>query len=103
MNPIPPARLCHFERATVRAYLDELAALAVRYGIVVESGYLAPRSADTDGYLLSARGYVRTYAAGSHESFVAEGLRGSKRFRSWVMAASISSITAHELIRQRRR
>ena len=69
MNIMPATSLWHLQRETVQAYLDDLATLAVRHGIVIDGGVLSPRSADTGGYLLVTRGgCLRTYATDSHQA-----------------------------------
>lgn len=103
MNPIPPTSLLHLSREAVQAYLDDLAALSVRYGIVVDGGVLRPRDADVGGYLLVVRsGQVRTYATDSDEArFTAQGHRRTGR-RSRTMTADVAGITAHQVIQRLR-
>lgn len=103
MNPVPPTRLFHIQRETVQAYLDDLATLAVRYGLVIDGGFLSPRNADTGGYHLATRdGYLRTYAVDSHQARCVARKPHARRYRSTV-TADIAGITGHELIRRLRR
>lgn len=103
MNIIPATSLWHLQRETVQAYLDDLATLAVRHGIVIDGGVLSPRSADTGGYLLVIRsGHLRTYATDSHQARILAVKPRGKRRRS-TMTGDIAGITGHEMIRRLRR
>lgn len=105
MPILQPTSLCHLSRDRVQAYLDDLAALAVRHGIVVETGFLAPRGDDIGGFLVTARGHLSTYAIDSREgrAFARNPRAAQTRRRPPVVVADIAGITAHDLVRRLRR
>ena len=105
MSIIPPTTLHDLEREAVQDFLDDLAVLAFRYGIVVESGTLAPRGNDVGGYLLLAKSaHLRTYDIGSYGSrLAAKGPHATTGRRSVTMTSSITALTAHAVITRLRR
>lgn len=97
-----PTNVDHLPREQVQAYLDDLAALSARHGIVIDSGSLAPRSDAVGGYLLAAGGYLYTYPVGDR---VVEVVRANlceafAQRQPRTMTADITGITAHDLIRR---
>ena len=99
-----PTDLSHLPRETVQAYLDELAVLSARYGIVIDNGSLMPRHIDVGGYLLTTGGYLQMYPVGDRASeIVRANLRDAFAQRQpRTLAADIAGLTAHDLIRRSR-
>ena len=100
----PPTTVDHLPREQVQAYLDDLAVLTARHGIVIYCGSLALRGDDTGGYLLATGGYLHAYPVGDREVEVvranlSEAFAGR---RPRTMTADIAGITAHDLIRRSR-
>ena len=86
----------------MQAYLDDLAVLTARHGIVIHCGSLAPRGDDIGGYLLATGGYLHVYPVGDREVEVVRA-NLSEAFaqrRPRTMTADIAGITAHDLIRR---
>ena len=101
----PPPNVDHLPREQVQAYLDDLAVLSARHGIVIYCGSLAPRGADNGGYLLATGGYLHVYPVGEREVEVVRA-NLSEAFaqrRPRTMTADIAGITAHDLFRRSRR
>jgi hypothetical protein len=105
MSIAQPTNVDQLPRETVQAYLDDLAALSARHGIVIDSGSLVPRRDDVGGYLLATGGYLHAYAAGDREvHVVTANLREAFAERQpRTMTANIAGITAHDLIRRSNR
>lgn len=100
---LQPANIDHLPEEKVQAYLDDLALLSARHGIVIDSGSLAPRRGDVGGYLLATGGYLHVYRVGDRNAEIVranfrEALTQRRRPRT--MAADIAGITAHDLIRR---
>lgn len=100
-----PTSVDQLPREVVQAYLDDLAALSARHGIVIDSGSLVPRHDNVGGYLLATAGYLHAYPVGDREvEVVRANLREAlARCRPRTMTADITGITAHDLIRRSRR
>ena len=86
----------------MQAYLDDLAVLTARHGIVIHCGSLSPRGDDTGGYLLATGGYLHTYPVGDREVEVvranlSEAFAGH---RPRTITSDIAGITADDLIRR---
>lgn len=97
-----PTSVDQLPRETVQAFIDDLAALSARHGIVIESGNLVPRFNDVGGYLLATAGFLYSYAVGDREVEVVRTnvLDAIARQPPRTMTADIAGITAHELIRR---
>jgi hypothetical protein len=97
-----PTNIDQLPRERVQAYLDDLAALAARHGIVIDSGSLLPRRDDVGGYLLAVGGYLHTYPVGDRDvEVVRANLREALAQRQpRTMTADIATITGHDLIRR---
>lgn len=97
-----PTSVDRLPRETVQAFLDDLAALSARHGIVIDSGSLVPRDDDVGGYLLATAGYLYAYSVGDRGVEVVRSnlLDAIARQPPRTMTADIAGITAHELIRR---
>ena len=97
-----PTSVDHLPPEKVQRFLDDLAALSARHGIVIDSGSLSPRSDAVGGYLLAAGGYLHVYAVDDREADVIRAnldeVFAQRRPRT--MTAGIAGITAHDLIRR---
>lgn len=102
MPSAQPNSLDHLPREKLQAFLDDLAALAARHRIVIDSGSLVPRRDDVGGYLLATAGFLHTYPIGDREiEVVRANLREAISQRQpRTMTADIAGITAHDLIRR---
>jgi hypothetical protein len=100
-----PTNVDHLPRERVQAFLDDLADLTARHGIVIHCGSLAPRGDDIGGYRLATGGYLHAYPVGDREGEVARAnlpeVFAQRRPRT--MTSDIAGITAHDLIRRSRR
>lgn len=106
MMPFTPStNVDHLPREKVQAFLDDLATLAARHGIVINCGSLEPRGDDLGGYLLATGGYLHTYPVGDREvEVVRANIREAfAQRRPRTMTADIAGITAHDLIRRSHR
>jgi hypothetical protein len=99
---VQPTNVDHLPRENVQAFLNDLAMLSVRHGIVIDSGSLVPRRNDVGGYLLATSGYLHTYPVGDREvQVVAANIREAfAPRRPRTLTAAIAGITAHDLIRR---
>jgi hypothetical protein len=97
-----PTSVDQLPRETVQAFLDDLAALSARHGVVIDSGSLVPRDDDVGGYLLATAGYLHSYAVGDREAEVVRAnlLDAMAQQPPRTMTADIAGLTAHELIRR---
>jgi hypothetical protein len=97
-----PTSVDQLPRERVQAYLDDLAALSARHGIVIDSGSLVPRRDDVGGYLLAVGGFLHAYPVGDREvEVVRANLREAIAQRQpRTMTADIAGISAHDLIRR---
>ena len=86
---------------TVQAYLDALAALSARYGIVIDSGSLRPIDGDIGGYLLTTGGYLRLYPLGDRVAHVIRDSLSNApgRCDPYTRVSDIAGLSAHDLIR----
>jgi hypothetical protein len=93
INSLPPD--------TVQAYLDALAALSARYGIVIDSGSLRPMDGDIGGYLLTTGGYLGLYPLGDRMADVIRDNLSSApgRCDPYTRVSDIAGLSAHDLIR----
>lgn len=100
-----PTSVDHLPRERVQRFLDDLAALTARHGIVIHCGSLAPRGDDIGGYLLATGGYLHAYAVGDREvELVRANLpEAFAQRRPRTMTSDIAGITAHDLIRRAHR
>ena len=99
-----PTSVDHLPREQVQAFLDDLASLTARHGIVVHCGNLAPRGDDNGGYLLATGGYLHIYPVGDREVDVVRA-NLSEAFaqrRPRTMTSDIAGVTAHDLVRRLR-
>ena len=89
---------------TIQAFLDALAALSLRHGIVVDSGSHAPMHPDVGGYLLATGGYLHTYAPGEQlvRRVVANLYDALCQTPSATFVADFAGMTAHERMRSLR-
>jgi hypothetical protein len=103
--PRPITSVEQLPAEAIQVYLDDLAALSARHGIVIDSGSLVPRAADVGGYLLGTHGFLYAYKAGDRvvEVFRANLDAALKQRQPRTLTADISGITAHDLIRRSRR
>lgn len=95
-----PTNVDHLPREKVQAFIDDLAALTARHGIVICS--LAPCGDDIGGYLLATGGYLHAYLVGDCEVEVvhAKPTEAFAHPRPLPMTADIAGITAHDLVRR---
>ena len=100
-----PTNLDHLPRERVQAFLDDLAVLSARHGIVIDSGSLVPRRDDVGGYLFATAGYLHAYPVGDRDVEVvrANFREAFAQRQPRTMTADIAGITAHDLIRRSRR
>jgi hypothetical protein len=99
---VQPTNVDHLPRESVQAFLDDLAMLSVRHGIVIDSGSLVPRRDYVGGYLLATSGYLHTYPVGDRETeaVTANLHEAFAQRRPHTLTADIAGITAHDLIRR---
>lgn len=102
MNLFRPTDLSHLRHEVVQAYLDGLAVLSARHGIVIDSGSLMPRGADVGGYVLTAGGYLHVYPVGEGDAqIVSANIRDAfEQRKPRTLASDIAGLTAHELMRR---
>lgn len=93
---MPILTIDHLPRERVQAYLDDLAALSVRHGVVAHTASLEPRSADVGGYLLAVGGFLHIYTIGEAAGLLDDIAQGQPH----PLAADIAGVTAHDLVRR---
>lgn len=87
---------------TVQTYLDALATISAKFGIVIDCGSLRPMDDDVGGYLLTTGGYLRLYSIGDRVAdVVRDNLRGDgpAQWDPHTMVSDIAGLSAHDLIR----
>lgn len=86
---------------TIHAYLDALAALSLRFGIVVASGSLVPTHADVGGYFIAPGGYLFVYDRDKRSSFdLAADLHDVPTGQPpSTFVSDVAGMTAHDRVR----
>jgi hypothetical protein len=99
---IPDLDIC--SPATIQAYLDGIAALSIRHGLVADFANLMPLYPEVGGYCLTGCGYLRVYTTGEladvaaiREQLRAASAASDTRPRTYI--SDFASLSGHERLR----
>lgn len=82
----------------IQAFLQGLAVLSLRHGVVVDMANLMPRYAGVGGYFLSSDGYL-TIASPDEVDEMAHAIQEAASPESRAYMAPFGSMTSHDRIR----